>query len=76
MNEVIRACSKKQFLQGQKGNQAGTQKHDRSNPSCEEMILSLHSCTASSKVNAAAQGLPTDVGSGDRVDYYDKAIIV
>jgi hypothetical protein len=27
-------------------------------------------------VNAAAQGLPTDVGSGDCVDYYDKAIIV
>jgi hypothetical protein len=76
MNKAVSACSKKRFLQGQKGNQAGTQKHDGSNLSCEEMISSLHSRTASSKVNAAAQGLPTDVGSGDCVDYYDKGIIV
>jgi hypothetical protein len=76
MNEAVRICSKKQFLKGQKGNQEATQKHDGSNPSCEEMISSVHSRKASYKVNAAAQGLPTDVGSGDHVDYYGKAIIV
>jgi hypothetical protein len=76
MNKAVRIFSKNQFLQGQKGNQEATQKHDRSNPSCEEMISSLHSCTASSKVNTAAQGLPTNVGSGDCVDYFGKAIIV
>jgi hypothetical protein len=76
MNEAVNVCSENRFLQGQKGNQEATQKHNGSNPSCEEMISSLHSRTASSKVNAAAQGLPTDVGSGDRVDYYGKAIIV
>jgi hypothetical protein len=76
MNEAIRVCSEKRFLQGQKGNHKATQKHNLSNPSCEEMISSLHFCTASSKVNAAAQGLLTNVGSGDRVNYYAKAIIV
>ncbi len=76
MNKAIRVCSKKRFIQGQNGNQEATQKHDGSNLSCDEMISSLHSRTASSKVNAAAQGLPTNVGSGDCVDYYGKAIIV
>ncbi len=76
MNKAVHVCSEKRFLQAQKGNQEANQKHDGSNPSCDEMISSLHFHTAFSKVNAVAQGLPTDVGSGDCVDYYGKAIML
>jgi hypothetical protein len=64
MNKANRICGKKQYLHGQNGYQEATQKRNRSNPSCEEMMLCLPSCTAFSKVNAAAQGLPNNVGSG------------
>ncbi len=76
MKEAVRVCNNRGFPQGQRGNQEETQKHHGSNQSCEEMMLRQHSCRASSKVNAPAQGEPSNFGSGDHVYYYGTATIV
>ncbi len=76
MKKTVRICNDMQFPQGQGGNQEEAQKCHGSNPSCEEMMLRQHSCRASSKVNAPAQGVLNDVVSGNCVYYYDPATIV
>ena len=69
-------CDGGRFFQGRRDNQEGTQKHDESNPSCVKRMTRHHSQIASSKVSAVAEGLLNDEACGDRVYYFDIAIIV
>ena len=76
MNVAVHVCDGGRFFQGRRDNQEGTEKHDESNPSCVKRMTRHHSQIASSKVSAVAEGLLNDEACGDRVYYYDIAIIV
>ena len=75
MNAAVHVCDGGRFFQGRRDNQEGTEKHDESNPSCVKRMTRHHSQIASSKVSAVAEGLLNDEACGDRVYYFDIAII-